>query len=491
MNDSFKNLYEVRKTVRFELKPCKATLQKLHEEKIFESPHFESKIFVKNDIEHTEAEKKVENYQFCVNFDELKKLIQKCDQKFKKVKEVKNYLEENPEILWSVWIDPEKIKIIDKNLRYKLQEKKRWEKKFWNEVETKNSSYQVQWKKGSLFTLDDIDAYFEKVRSRENSERKAGKFTIQVLEKITYLLNQYEIRKRQLLLEDSLQDISFLKKREIVARARNFFGIFLNMERTLSLFVSEYETEKEKFDEPLKAFFIEYQKDLSSIIQEIETLFKESDLYLHNNIQRRFSLNIRAINPNPESTDKSTNQKITEEEILEKIEKLENQILNLKTEKSKLKGIFKSNKNIQIQNKSSELTELRRDLEEVKITHYAVLIEKEGNFFLAMENKRKPNNSIKKINEFSLLDVVEGHTCKTFIYNSLTFKALRRLCLEESSSMRTDNFLNLPNVSWKESIQKGKGKVNKDWKKEEYFQDLVQYLESITKNNVAQTGVSF
>lgn len=513
--DEFHDLYEVRKTVRFELKPNGKTLEKLNEGKLFKSLHFKSKVFVKNNTENIGAEKKVENYQFSVNFDELKGLIKKCDEKFEKVKKIKNYLEENPQILWSVWIDPEKIKIIDKDLKYKLQEKKSWKKEFWNEITEiqvkgkDGKGIEIKFKKGSLFTLDDIDAYFEEVRNTQNLQRKAGKFTLQVLYKITYLFHQYETRKKQILLEDNLQDISFLKKKELVARMRNFLGMFLNIEGALSLFVPEYATEKAKFDENLKKIFDEYKQDLQNIIKEIETVFKESDLYLHNNIQRRFSLNIRAINPNSESTDKTENQKITEEAILEKIEILENEILELKNKKATLKGERKEKgqnhrnnewKNILNQlnpsnkgGKFSELSELRRDLEEVKITHYAVLIEKDGNFFLVMENKRKNDNSIKKINEFSLLNLPEGNTCKVLVYNSLTFRALRRLCLEESSSIKTDNFLNLPEVSWKEEITKGKRtmEINRKWKEEKYFQNLKEYLKFITQENAQKIGVSF
>jgi hypothetical protein len=495
--------------VRFELKPSKETLVILNQEKIFEPPNFQSKIFIKNNTEKIEAEKKVKNYQFCINFNTLKDLIKECDKKFQKAKDIQNYLEKNPKILWSVWIDPEKIKIIDKDLKYKLQEKKNWKKEFWNEIIKKKSSYQVQWKKGSLFTLDDIDAYFEKIRSAQNSERKAGKFTIQVLEKISYLLHQYEIRKKQILLENNLQDISFLKKKELVARIRSFFGMFLNLERTFSLFVPEYSTEKAKFDPDLKDIFDEYKNDLEKIIQEIEIIFKESDLYLHNNVQRRFSFNIRAINPNPESTDKTENQKITEETILKKIEEIENEILKLKNQKATLKGERKEKgqlhkndewnkilKQLNPSNKEgmfSKLSELRRDLEEVKITHYAVLIEKEENFFLVMENKKKQDNSIKKINEFSLLNLPNGNTCKVLMYNFLTFKALRRLCLEEKSSMKTENFLNISNTSWKEQVGNGKRlrEVNRDWKKVEYFENLKKYLIFITKNNAQKIGVSF
>lgn len=522
MNKNLQNLYEVRKSIRFELKPSETTLKSLNEEKIFESPHFKSKVFVKNSIDQLEAEKKEKNYQFCINFEELKNLVQKCDERFEKVKDIKNYLEENPKILWSIWIVPEKIKIIDKDLKYKLQEKKSWKKEFWNEisktqVKGKNGKgIDIKFKKGDLFTLDDIDAFFEKVRSTEKLERKAGKFTLQVLEKISYLLHQYEIRKRQILLDNNLPDISFLKKKELVARMRNFLGMFLNIERTLSLFVPEYSTEKAKFDPDLKVIFDEYKENLQNTIQEIETIFKESDLYLHNNIQRRFSLNIRAINPNPESTDKTENQKITEEKILEKIEKLENEILKLKNEKATIKGERKEKKNSGDRNwenhrksewnnainqlnpsnkegKFSQLSELRRDLEEVKITHYAVLIEKEGNFFLAMENKRKTDNSIKKINEFSLLNLPLGNTCKALVYNSLTFKALRRLCLEESSLMKTDNFLNLQNTSWKEEVGNGRRtrEVNRDWKSPEYLRDLISYLQERTTTKFKEIGVSF
>lgn len=507
--DSFRNLYEVRKTVRFELKPSRETFERLNNKKIFDSPISRSKIFIKNNDEVIGAEKKVVNYQFSIDSKELKKLILNCDERIGKVNLIIDYLVRNPQILWSVWIDPEKIKIIDKDLKYKLQEKRIWKKKFWNEVENKDSEYVIKWQKGSLVTLDDIDAYFEKIRSANNLQIKAGKFTSQVLEKINYLLNQYEIRKRQILLDDNLQDISFLKKKELVARLRNFLGIFLNLERALSLFIPEYTTEKARFDPDLKNIFGEYKKDLEETISEIELVFKESDLYLHNNIQRRFSFNIRALNPNPESTDKTENQKILEEAILEKIAKLENEILKLKIEKAKLKGErkekgqnYKKSEWDNILNqlnpskkegKFSQLSELRRDLEEVKITHYAVLIEKEGNFFLAMENKRENDNSIKKINKFSLLELPQGNTCKALVYNILTFKALRRLCLEESSSMKTDNFLNLQNISWKEEIGNGKRarEVNRDWKKVEHFQNLINYLQERTRTKSKEIGVLF
>lgn len=504
------NLYEVRKTVRFELKPNYWTLKKIQWEGIFKSPHFQSKIFIKSVKDYIAPQEREENFQFTVNIEELWKLIKECDEKINIVQQILSYLENSPEILWSVWIDPEKIKIIDRDLRYKLQEKKSWKKEFWNEILCKQSDYKVQWKKGSLFTLDDVDAYFDKVRSTETSDRKAGVFTKQVLDKIGYLLTQYEKRKKQLLIEENdSQNLSFLKKKELVARIRNFLGMFLSLERVLSLFVSDYKTEKQEFDNELKEIFGNYQNNLSENVSIIESIFKESDLYLHNNIQRRFSLNIRAINPNPESIDKTQNQAITEEKILEKIEELENEILDLKNRKATLKAERKEkwqnykrsewNETINALNPSnqqwkfSQLTELRRDLEEVKITHYAVLVEKEWNFFLAMENKRKQDNSIKKINEFSLLKLQKWDNSKALIYNSLTFKALRRLCLEEKSSMKTEYFLNKPNLSWKEQIGNGKRmrEVNRKWSDEKYFDDLVKYLVFITKNNADKIWVSF
>lgn len=505
----FRNLYEVRKTVRFELKPSKETLEKLNKQKIFDSPHFKSKIFVKSSEEQKGAEKKIENYQFTVNFAELKNFVEKCDEKIKQIKEIKKHILENPQILWTVWINPEAIKIIDKDLKYKLQEKKSWEKSFWNEISQKQSKATVKWKRGDFLTLDDIDAYFEEVRSGKEKKGIAGEFTSQVLKEIDFFLNQYETRKRQLLMDQDTQTISFLKKRELIARIRNFFGMVLKLERIFSLFNPEYVNDKQIFDKNLKKLFDSYKNNLSQIITDIETLFAESNLYLHNNIQRRFSLNIRAINPNPESTDKTENQKITEETILEKIEKLENEILNLKNEKATLKverkGKDETYKKLEWNNilnqlnpadkesLFSQLSELRRDLEEVQITHYAVLIEKQGNFYVAMENKRQQNNDIKKTNEFSLFTLPKGLTCKALKYNVLTFNALRRLCLEEKSSMKTKYFLNLENTSWKESISQGKRtrEVNRNWKDEKYFQDLMKYLQKITKDNSSKIGVSF
>lgn len=530
--ENFKNLYEVTKTVRFELKPSKKTFKKIKGNDLFKSLSFQSKIFTKKtQIDGIdEAEKKVKNYLFDINEIELNNLVERCDEKIEEVKKVKDFLENNPDKLWEVWIDPEKIKIIDKDLKYILQEKKHWPKSFWNENLEKQRTATVEWKKGLFLTLDDIDAYYEKERSAQESKRKTGEFTLEVLERLNFLLKQYQIRRFQLLLNtagntDQNEKKLFQTKKERIARIRNFLEIFLKLEIACSLFNYKY-SGFGKFPEELRNIFEGYNNNLQEIIKGIEMIFKESNLYLHKNIARKFSLNICAINPRPENISKTTNQVKTENEIQEEIEKKEEKISDLKNEKAKLKGERKEEKNngvadwkeykkqdwddiLKKLNPSNEdglfsqLTELRRDLEEVHLTHFGVLLEKDGLFYLVLENKRKnneKNGDIKKIIEFKLkkllsqnLENNQNGDVKILFYNILTFKALRRLCLEKASSMKTENFLNLNNVGWEEEIKQGRRsrKINRNWREEKYFNNLKIYLQKILKENSEKVGIKF
>jgi len=532
----FTNLYELSKTLRFELKPSEITFEKLENNKLFKVKDVESKIFSKNENgEISEAEKKVKNYLFDINETELNNLVKKCDEKIEEIKKIKDFLEKNPDKLWQVWIDNEKIKIIDKDLKYILQEKKSWEKSFWNEAKNDKktgnlgvqSTFRVEWKKGLFLTFDDVDAYFEKIRSTENSERKVGEFTKQVIERLDFLLKQYRIRELQLLLNtkgDTEQNEKklFQTKKERVARIRNYLGIFLKLERICSLFNYTYEDSFCEFPLELKENLEEYNLDLKNIISEVETIFSESNLYLHKNIERKFTLNIRAINPRPESDDPKNNKKLTEDKILEKIEELEENISNAKRLKAELKGerSYKKNngernyedhkkqewdtvlKELNPSNEAglfSQLTQLRRDLEEVHLTHFGVLLEKDGLFYLALENKRVnngKNGDIKKMGDFELQNFFKNKNkgnAKYLSYKNITFKALRRLCLEKTSSMKTKYFLNKENESWTEFTEKGRRKreQQKNWREEKYFDDLKQYLQEILKNKAGKIGVKF
>lgn len=155
--ENFKNLYEITKTVRFELKPSSETLIKLNKQELFNFPKFKSKIFVQQENDRiNEVEEKEKNYIFEINEQELNSLVQKCDEKIKEVEKVKEFLKSNSDELCRIWIDNEKIKVIDKDLRYIFQEKKSWKKSFWNAEKKDNktggmgvqSDFTVKRKKG-------------------------------------------------------------------------------------------------------------------------------------------------------------------------------------------------------------------------------------------------------------------------------------------------------------------------------------------------------
>ena len=150
-------MYEVTKTLQCELKPSKETFKKLEKNELFKSKSFTSKIFIHKNNKNVEPEKKVNNYLFKINESELNNLVKNCDEKIKGIKNIKEFLENNPDELWKIWIDNEKIKIIDKDLKYILQEKKSWKKSCWNEKKENDdgtvgfqSDFTVEWRKGLL-----------------------------------------------------------------------------------------------------------------------------------------------------------------------------------------------------------------------------------------------------------------------------------------------------------------------------------------------------
>lgn len=526
--DNFINQYELSKTLRFELKPSKVTFKKIKEEWLFNNITFKSQIFSQkfNDISF-QAEKKENNYLFSIDEVKLKELVEKCNSKMESIKKIKLFIDNNPDEIWKIWIDNEKIKIIDKDLRYILKEKNNWKKSFWNKEKMNKktgekwlmSNFTIKWKKWLFLTFDDIDAYFEEIRSTKSKKPSAWVFTNMFNEKIESLLGQYEIRRYQLLLNTSWnikknEDKLFQTKRERVSRVRSFLWIFLKLERVVSVLNFNYKDNFSEFPKELKEIVTSFNENISSLINNINLIFSESNLYLHKNIERKFTFNIRAINPNPENI-KSSKVK-TENEILKEIEDLEKKISTLKNKKAEIKWERKVKSNTWDTNWKnykkeewdsilkkinpnwkeslfSNISELRRDLEEVHQTHFAILIERKWMFYLAMENKRINNWKeweIKKLNEFELNKYIKENNnwnSKFMNYKVITFQWLRRLCLEDLSSMKSVNFLNIKNEKWKDN----KTKQNKNWREERYFDDLKAYLKSILEKNATKIGVLF
>jgi len=57
--------------------------------------------------------------------------------------------------------------------------------------------------------------------------------------------------------------------------------------------------------------------------------------------------------------------------------------------------------------------------------------------------------------------------------------------------MKTENFLNKNNGKWTKWSNQQKKSININWRDEEYFDDLKDYLKFILKNNTDKIGVNF
>ena len=80
---------------------------------------------------------------------------------------------------------------------------------------------------------------------------------------------------------------------------------------------------------------------------------------------------------------------------------------------------------------ASKVNQLRKDIENVRITHFGRIIQQKDKYFLALEKLSSglDNLHLLKTNNFT------GNTAKIIEYNSMTFKALRKLCIDNEGTV--------------------------------------------------------
>jgi hypothetical protein len=545
LNKSFSDLYEVVKTVRFGLKPHKVTWNKnldSGESSIFKKAKNQ---WILNLLKYSKSRDSLnvrENAE-----KELSELIKQCDLIVENLETIYNHFEKY--LLHRIFVDLQLIKVIEKDLFHEI---KNCERGWKNNYDKKT----IKFSENILFRISEIDSF-------NSFDSEYGKFSELLKNKLKEILIQYKERKYridQFLFSNQNEkehriEATLLTKQEKIARIKFFCLNFLKIQKIFKYIYADTNYEKSeqqniKIDEPLKHINDSY------LFTEIHSVKQDLNIYNNKkqkNPERRISLNLRGLDKRPQGSNKDK----TEEEILLEIIKIEDEILELKKQKTELKSIksylkiaikielenilkeysnqtsnniiksqsftlqekdfvynenqladfikktlkkirqnsfdnlnlqhkryessvnqirdclfgselpivvyskekgfnFTVNKNFQTaknelddiikklqpegeESLHSKVNSFRKDLENVRITHYGVLIEKDEKnnkkYYLAIEPIKESIKDYKLVN----LKEEEISDCNIIQYKSLTFKALEKLCLLKDSTLKVDD----------------------------------------------------
>ncbi len=187
--EKMENLFEVRKTVRFELKPSQKTLEWLNREKIFESPQ---NIFFKN-----KKQEKWDNYSKKIFENELKDFLEKTWNYFNLVENIFIVFENKTYSLWEIFIKRDLLEILDKNWYKNLKPKPRQISSFlelsnisnfWKNFHNYKDLLRYEFKKeyNELLELETINTVY----SKNEIKRRLKKLCL-VLIRTSNLLNNF------------------------------------------------------------------------------------------------------------------------------------------------------------------------------------------------------------------------------------------------------------------------------------------------------------
>jgi hypothetical protein len=548
----YNNLYEVTKTVRFELKPSKETLEKINKEKLFKKP--ENTRIIKNDTQ--------------INWEELNSFIKKTKEFYGTYSNITDFLNNENCNFDNIHIYSELIRLCGGEAR-DLYQKNFARKGNWKKIITLENEKEadVSYKVNESSSIGTFNAKFDKNISNYG-KGIVGELIVDKLEEYKNVLNVKIIKleaevTQQEKAKSFTNEYLFGKIKTLCITLEKVCNLFLqfNLNQTE---INEKDLE-DKFSEKCKLLnFEEVKKLVVEILEEIE-------LYNNKNAKRKYTLNLRGICPRVLDSSKETIKDYTktEKEILEEIDELEAELQNLKDTKKELKTKrshikneiaikitditnkenikldknklkdwdskkiikidlqknFKLNeksnldqvkkftkeiiekhvssnakvnisnncqeiynlifqpyvfeketkqktflkihkeceeKNKKFQEKSSTLNQLQKDLENIRISHFAKIISFNGKYFLALEKVIDENNKKKQLSGFALnnLQSSQNSNYKILNYKSLTFKALKKLCLERDGTIFA-GFLRDEQGNWIYEKDKN-GKIKKD-----------------------------
>lgn len=518
--EDFKNLYEVRKTIRFELKPSKKTLEKLNMLEVFKKPKANNFLIYSGsavEINWEKVEKFIVDIKiFLSRFSSLIDFFDGRDCNFEKI-----------------YIYSEMIRLCGAEGR-DLYQKNFSKKSYWEN--NANKKIEIYYKINDSFSINAFDSKFNRlINCDERGE---------ISNAISNNLHKY-----QNALETNLSKL----KEEIIQqkKCKDFTNEYLfgkiniicdTLEKTCKIL--SFVNINKSFDEKFLSIFKELP--IKNAEKNLKDIQEELRCYNNKNAIRKYTFNLRGAFPRVlDSSKEKTDYSKTESEILEEImncerdlQEIKNKKSILKAERSKIKNkiaakiteiantsvipikndaqkiwnnkdiikidlgkcpplngnefvfnvlenvsvqqfkkssekeniceknrslfenvtkliseshALKENlgrknfleiheefnkKNKEFQNFSSKINRLRKDLENVRITHFGKIINKENKYFLLLENVFDQERKKKRLDQFLLNNLpINNGDCKLLNYQSLTFNALRKLCLEKDGTV--------------------------------------------------------
>ena len=437
---NFQNLYEVTKTLRFELKPGEETFKYLSS---------------KNTPNELAGDIKIEDF-----FEQVSKIFELYSKEINKVESIVNHLIKGDKT--QVFIIPD---FAEKLYKYSFNKKnvsepKKLGKKIQRLTFVKGiDGYLENFKTGNIKKFEELLRELKKIienykngKGQKNTEIPKKVEILQIIRKLASIyLKTYEIFS-QLEIDAVLRDeynqgkkVTFLP--ELKEKIINFFaldGLKEKSEKYLKTLTGERGLYIGSFS--LNKYAVNNFKEIS----EIEEILDELKIGLENKKQEKFeALQVRETaywekwnelvdnNPYYSLLKKSCPKKgRTRSNYKKKLKNIKKEIYNnkIQSEAENYKRISKEYGDIE-----KEYISLQRELEEVSESKYFGRIIKESNdvFYLALTERLDSENKKKKLAE---LDILQNNFTKdsdlgVLEFYKLSFPAFEKLCLLKNSTL--------------------------------------------------------
>jgi len=470
----FTNIYEVRKSLRFELKPSKITDAFLKDKKIYEKP---VNILYKNKFENWN------NYSRQIFEDNLKDFLENSKNIFLVLEKVKNLLDN---LTFSeIFVNRKIFEIIDKNYFIKsVKGKLSW----WRSSSFYEIKKNLDWKGINViknYYYDNLEKINDLLINIEEFWKKETNFSKNEIKKILRKISLEFIRVYNFLNFFDIKNKDFNKNlKEYIEKILNYNSFFEEIKNYY--FISENQSswilkrrQPKEIKDELEEKILEYNKlntEKDKPEEEKAKLIEEFDLKTK---KEKFP---DLLHPEKwQELWKKENKTKDEQEYYEKIKKDFSKLKELRNENEKIKKLKSIIDRIKqkIWRLKVDINNLEKELENnLALTHYAKLIEKsidwEKFYYLAL---------IPINNKYLLEDYIWEWNCKILEYNTLTFNALKKLALSHDGTMW---------IYWdkEEGINK-KTKLKRwivnlyndlqNWDKQEEFYKLKRYIANLIK----------
>jgi len=484
--EKFKNIFEVRKALRFELKASKITRENLEKENIYKNP---VNILYKNKLE------KWLNYSRTVFENDLKYFLDNSKNIILNLEKIKNLLDNTR--FSEIFVEKKIFELIDKDFYIKFAKNKL---SWWRSSSLQEIKKNLDWKWINLiknYYLEIFENIENLIISIENLSEKESSFSKNEIKKFLRKISLEFIRIYNFLEKFDIKNKDFNKNlKEYIKKVINFKTFFEEIKSYY--FISENQSSwilvrrfwfnekslkrrqpkeiKEELEENLKSFNekLEIKEKLE---EERQKLIQDFDLKLKT---EKFE---ELLHPEKWSEIRKKKEKTKEEQ--EKLDDIDNQFKELKKLRNKDEEISKKTQELNrykkdLWNLKVKINNLEKELENnLALTHYAKLLTNEINWeklyylvLIPIENKFILDEYIS--DEWNL-EILE--------YNTLTFSALKKLALSYDWTM---------GIYWdkKEEINK-KSNLKRwivdlyidleNWERQEEFYKIKRYVINLIK----------